>query len=135
MAAPTQADIDRLQGQIDELNGRLKEMDDKLKSVDKTSGSISKKIGDSTNFLKDAVISVQQINKDFIAFAQNTQKQYEMGEKLAMVSKQTAISMGLSVGRSGEFSKNFNRASAHKTSKNNNGITVNKPLVARVFKR
>ena len=68
MAAPTQADIDRLQGQIDELNGRLKEMDDKLKSVDKSASSISKKIGDSKNFLVDAVKSVQQINKDFLEF-------------------------------------------------------------------
>jgi hypothetical protein len=112
MAAPTQADIDRLQEQIDELNNRLTEMDDKLKSVDKSASSISKKIGDSKNFLVDAVNSVKQINKDFLEFAKNTQAQYQKGEELARVSKDTAINIGLSVGRSEDFTKTFNRATA-----------------------
>lgn len=112
MAAPTEDDIKELQKQIDDLNKKLDEMSDNMDKIDKSSSSVSKNIGDSNNLLKDAVLSVTNISKEFRKFATDSKAQYEWAEKLAITSKTTAVNIGISVGRSQEFTKSFNRATA-----------------------
>ena len=50
--------------------------------------------------------------KEFRKFATDTKAQYVFAEGLAKESKSTAVSIGLAVGRSKEFTKSFNRATA-----------------------
>ena len=112
MAAPTQDDIDKLQGQITDLNKRLDEMSSNLKKIENSSKTLSKSIGDSKNLLQDSVGAVKQIAQDFKEFASDSQAQYKYAEILAKASKETAVNIGMSVGRSKEFTKVFNSATA-----------------------
>jgi hypothetical protein len=112
MAAPTQADIQALQDQINDLNTRLDEMSKNMDKIEKSSSTLSKNIGDTKNLLGDAYASIVNIRKEFTAFATDTQAQYKYAEILAKESKSTAVTIGLSVGRSKEFTKSFNRAAA-----------------------
>ena len=112
MAAPTEDDIKKLQKQINELNVKLDEMSGNMANINKESEGVSKNIGDSKNLLEDAVLSVRNISSEFRKFATDSKAQYEWAEKLAITSKETAVNIGLSVGRSHEFTKSFNRATA-----------------------
>ena len=112
MSTPTEDDIKKLQEQIDDLNKKLDQMSDNMDKINKDSNSVSKNIGDSNNLLKDAVTSVTNISKQFKEFATDSKAQYEYASKLAEFSKATAVSIGISVGRSQEFTKSFNRANA-----------------------
>jgi hypothetical protein len=112
MAAPTEQDIKDLQEQIDKLNTKLDEMSDSMDKIDRSSAGVSKNIGDSNNLLKDAVLSVKNISTEFRKFATDSKAQYEWAEKLAETSKSTAVNIGISVGRSQEFTKTFNRATS-----------------------
>lgn len=112
MAAATEDDIKKLQKQINELNEKLDEMSGNMSKINKDSEGLSKNIGDSKNLLEDAVLSVRNISSEFRKFATDSKAQYEWAEKLAKTSKDTAVSLGLSVGRSHEFTKTFNRATA-----------------------
>jgi hypothetical protein len=112
MATPTEDDIKKLQEQIDDLNKKLDQMSDNMDKINESSSSVSKNIGDSNNLLKDAVSSVTSISKKFREFATDSKAQYEWAEQLALKSKETAINIGISVGRSQEFTKSFNRATA-----------------------
>ena len=108
MATPTEDDIRELQEQINELNKKLDQMSENMDKINESSGSVSKNIGDSNNLLKDAVSSITSISKQFREFATDSKAQYEWAEKLAESSKSTAINIGISVGRSQEFTKSFN---------------------------
>lgn len=112
MAAPTEDDIKKLQKQINELNEKLDEMSGNMAKINKDSEGVSKNIGDSKNLLEDAVLSVRNISSEFRKFATDSKEQYKYAEKLAETSKETAVNIGLSVGRSHEFTKSFNRATA-----------------------
>ena len=112
MSTPTEDDIKKLQEQIDDLNKKLDQMSENMDKINKDSNSVSKNIGDSNNLLKDAVTSVTSISKQFKEFATDSKAQYEYASKLAEFSKATAVSIGISVGRSQEFTKSFNRANA-----------------------
>jgi hypothetical protein len=112
MGTPTEDDIKELQKQIDELNKKLDDMSDNMDKIDRSSSSVSKNIGDSKNLLKDAVLSVKNISTEFRKFATDSKAQYEWAEQLAEKSKETAVNIGISVGRSQEFTKSFNRATA-----------------------
>lgn len=112
MATPTEDDIKKLQEQINDLNKKLDDMSDNMDKIDRSSSSVSKNIGDSNNLLKDAVLSVTNISKEFRKFATDSKAQYEWAEQLALKSKETAVNIGISVGRSQEFTKSFNRATA-----------------------
>lgn len=115
MAAPTEDDIEKLQEQIDKLNERIEKMSGDMDKIDKSSSSISKNIGDSNDLLSDAVLSVKNIGSEFRKFATDSKAQYKYAEELAKKSKETAISIGISVGRSQQFTKEFNRATAEVT--------------------
>ena len=112
MGTPTEEDIKELQKQIDDLNKKLDDMSNNMDKIDRSSKNISTQIGDSNNLLKDAVLSVKNISTEFRKFATDSKAQYEYAEKLAESSKATAVNIGLSVGRSQEFTKSFNRANA-----------------------
>ena len=112
MGTPTEDDIKDLQKQIDDLNKKLDDMSNNMDKIDRSSKNISTQIGDSNNLLKDAVLSVKNISTEFRKFATDSKAQYEYAEKLAESSKATAVNIGLSVGRSQEFTKSFNRANA-----------------------
>ena len=112
MSTPTEDDIKKLQEQIDDLNKKLDQMSENMDKINKDSNSVSKNIGDSNNLLKDAVTSVTNISKEFRKFATDSKAQYEWAEQLAEKSKETAVNIGISVGRSQEFTKSFNRATA-----------------------
>jgi hypothetical protein len=112
MAAPTEDDIKELQKQIDDLNKKLDDMSDNMDKIDQSSSNVSKNIGDSKDLLKDALLSVKNISTEFRKFATDSKAQYEWAEALAEKSKETAVNIGISVGRSQEFTKSFNRATA-----------------------
>ena len=112
MGTPTEDDIKELQKQIDELNKKLDDMSDNMDKIDRSSSSVSKNIGDSKDLLKDALLSVKNISTEFRKFATDSKAQYEWAEQLAIKSKETAVNIGISVGRSQEFTKSFNRATA-----------------------
>ena len=109
MSTPT---LEDLQKQIDELEGKIEDLDRKMGSIEDKSNTFKKNIGDTNNLLGDAMNSVKAIRQDFSEFVVDTQKQYKYAEKLAETSKKTAVNMGLSVGRSSEFTKQFNRATS-----------------------
>lgn len=112
MGTPTEDDIKELQKQIDDLNKKLDDMSDNMDKIDRSSSSVSKNIGDSDNLLKDSLLSIKNISTEFRKFATDTKAQYGYAEKLAESSKTTAVNIGISVGRSQEFTKSFNRATA-----------------------
>lgn len=112
MAGPTEDDIKKLQEQIDDLNTKIEQMSNDMDKIDKSSSNISKHIGDSNDLLSDAVLSVRNISTEFRKFATDSQAQYKFAEGLAKASKSTAVNIGISVGRSQEFTKAYNRATA-----------------------
>jgi hypothetical protein len=112
MATPTEDDIKELQKQIDDLNKKLDDMSDNMDKIDRSSKSVSTNIGDSNNLLKDSLLSIKNISTKFREFATDSKAQYEWAEALAEKSKETAVNIGISVGRSQEFTKSFNRATA-----------------------
>jgi methyl-accepting chemotaxis protein len=108
----TEKEIEKLKEQIKEINEQLKEMDGNMQKVNEQSDYSAKKIGETGDLLKDAVTSVKSLTTSFREFATDTKAQYEYAEGLAEKSKSTAVSIGLAVGRSKEFTKSFNRATA-----------------------
>ena len=100
-----QADIQQLQEQITSLEN---EMDNLAEQTD----SFNSSLGKSKTLLGGAYESIVNMRKEFIAFTVNTNDQYKYAEKLAESSKETARNIGLSVHRSHEFTKEFNRATA-----------------------
>ena len=108
----TEKEIEKLKEQIKEINEQLKEMDGNMQKVNEQSEYSAKKIGETGDLLKDAVSSVKSISTEFRKFATDTKEQYKYAEGLAEMSKKTATNIGLSVGRSKDFTKSFNRATA-----------------------
>ena len=109
MSTPT---LEELQDQITDLNKKLEKLSGDMDNLDKSVGGLNESLGDSNNLLGDAVRSTVAIQKNFRKFAMDTKAQYKYAEKLAEKSKQTSVNIGLSVGRSREFTKQFNRATA-----------------------
>jgi hypothetical protein len=105
-------EIEDLQGQIDVLSQKIEDLSDEMGKLEKSSGGFKSNIGDTNNLLGDAVNSVATIRKEFSKFAVDTQAQYKYAENLAKTSKKTAVNMGMSVGRSQEFTKQFNLATS-----------------------
>ena len=104
--------LDDLQKQINDLKKDIAELNNEMDKLETTSSSLSKKVGDTGNLLRDAVTSVGNIRSEFSKFMVDSSAQYKFAEGLAMKSKETAVNIGLSVGRSKEFTKQFNRATA-----------------------
>lgn len=109
MSTPT---LEELQEQINILDKKIAQLDEQMGSLEKKSDTFKNNIGDTKNLLGDAMNSVGEIRKEFSQFVVDSKKQYVYAENLAETSKKTAVNIGLSVGRSQEFTKQFNRATA-----------------------
>ena len=109
---PEEERLKKLEDDIKDLKNQIKELNGEMDRLDTTAGGLSKKIGDSKNLLGDALRSVTNIRKEFTKFALNTKDQYKYAEALAKTSKETAVTIGISVGRSQEFTKQFNLATS-----------------------
>jgi hypothetical protein len=105
-------EIEDLQGQIDVLTQKIESLSDEMGKLETSSGGFKSNVGDTINLLGDAIDSVVAIRKEFSRFAVDTQAQYKYAENLAKTSKKTAVNMGMSVGRSQEFTKQFNLATS-----------------------
>lgn len=105
-------EIEKLKSDIEELTRRVDDLTGEMSKLERYASTFNDRIGDSKNLLGDAARSVGKIRSEFVAFATDSQKQYIFAEKLAETSKTTAVQLGLSVGRSREFTKQFNRATA-----------------------
>ena len=105
-------EIEDLQGQIDVLTQKIEALSDEMGKLETSSGGFKSNVGDTINLLGDAIDSVVAIRKEFSRFAVDTQAQYKYAENLAKTSKKTAVNMGMSVGRSQEFTKQFNLATS-----------------------
>lgn len=105
-------EIEKLKSDIEELTRRVDDLTGEMSKLERSASTFNDRIGDSKNLLGDAARSVGKIRSEFVAFATDSQKQYIFAEKLAETSKTTAVQLGLSVGRSREFTKQFNRATA-----------------------
>ena len=105
-------DLEDLQNQINDLTKQLNLLDEKMDDFDSKVGNANSSLGKTNNLLGDAVTSTLAIQKNFREFALDTQAQYKYAEKLAESSKATSKNIGLSVGRSHEFTKSFNKATA-----------------------
>lgn len=113
MSSPaTQDDIDKLKEQIKDLNERIDDLTGNMSKLNDESDKFSSRIGDTNDLLSDAVLSVKNIGTEFRKFATDSKQQYKYAEELAEKSKETALSIGISVGRSQQFTKEFNRATA-----------------------
>ena len=97
--------LEKLEEQIENLTRQM----DAFEGSAKSAGDA---VGKTSFLLGDAFTAMKKISVESAKFAANMQAQYEVGEKLAKVSKQLAVNMGLSVGRSSEFTKVFNRAAS-----------------------
>jgi len=116
MSSPaTQDDIEKLKEQIKDLNERIDELTGNMSKLKKESEEFNGRIGDSNDLLGDAVLKVRDMGKEFRKFATDTKAQYQLAEGLAEKSKETAVNIGISVGRSQQFTKEFNRATAEVT--------------------
>ena len=97
---------------IDELEKAVERLTEQMKHFDNNAKSSADSIGKTNNLLGEALGSMKQIGVESAKFARSLNKQYQWAEKLAEVSKQTAVNIGLSVGRSAQFTKEFNKATA-----------------------
>lgn len=111
-AAADQDDIDRLEKQIEKLNGRIDELTGNMSKLKDKSNEFNKDIGSTTDLLGDAVMKVREMGKSFREFATDSKLQYKWAEALAESSKKTAVNIGVSVQRSSQFTKEYNRATA-----------------------
>jgi len=105
-------ELKKLQDQIDILNTKINKLTGEFDSLDKSIGDVNKSIGAGNDLLVDAVTSTLNIQKNFSKFALDSKAQYKYAEKLAESSKATAVNIGISVGRSDDFTKSFNKAAA-----------------------
>ena len=98
--------------QIDCLRKEIEALSTAMEGLERSSERALDKIGDTGNLLQDAYGSLTKITTESGKFVTNLSAQYKWAEKLAEVSKQTAVNIGLAVGRSGEFTKVFNKAAS-----------------------
>jgi hypothetical protein len=107
--------LDELEDSIKELKKDIQDLNGEMDKLETSASGLSRKVGDTGNLLRDAVTSVGNIRSEFAGFMKDSSAQYKFAEALAEKSKQTAVNIGLSVGRSKEFTKQFNRATAEVT--------------------
>ena len=91
------------------------EIRDLSKDIQKTNESAQEfagSIGDTKNVFLDMHKSVVAMGKSMITFSKDTQRQYKLAEQMAQSYKSTALSIGLSVESTKQFSKEFKGAAA-----------------------
>ena len=97
----------------------LEEKVDKLAAavakLEENAGKANDQIGETNSLLGSSVLKMKNITVESGKFVTNLSAQYKLAEGLAEVSKKTAVNIGISVGRSGEFTKVFNQATTELT--------------------
>ena len=70
-------------------------------------GKFNSKLGSSFNLYKSIGASVNSLKQDMFDFTKSAQRQYDLAEKIAESYKEASLNIGLSVGRSKDFNKQF----------------------------
>jgi len=96
--------------QIKCLRCEIAGLRDEIENASTSAGKLSSKLGSSWNVLKDMKGTVTSMVQSMYVFAQRSQMQYDLGEKIAKSYKETALNIGLSTKRSEAFSKEFKGA-------------------------
>lgn len=92
----------------DEINNLRSSIDNATEGAQQFAG----KIGDTKNILNDVSKTFQSIGKSMVNFTKNQQAQYQLAEQMAQSYKKTALSIGISVESTRQFSKEFKGAAA-----------------------
>lgn len=95
------------------LRDQIADLKNDIKSAGDEASSFNGKIGDTKNLLKDVRDTLKGSLVNMKEFTRDQKAQYELAEQLAQSYKETAIQIGLSVGRSEMFSKEFKFATAN----------------------
>lgn len=95
------------------LRDQISELKNDIKSAGNEASSFNGKIGDTKNLLKDVRDTLKGSIVNMKEFTRDQQAQYQLAEQLAKSYKETALQIGLSVGRSEMFSKEFKFAAAN----------------------
>jgi hypothetical protein len=95
------------------LRDQISELKNDIKSAGNEASTFNGKIGDTKNLLKDVRDTLKGSIVNMKEFTRDQQAQYQLAEQLAKSYKETALQIGLSVGRSEMFSKEFKFAAAN----------------------
>ena len=95
------------------LRDQISELKNDIKSAGNEASTFNGKIGDTKNLLKDVRDTLKGSIVNMKEFTRDQQAQYQLAEQLAQSYKKTALQIGLSVGRSEMFSKEFKFAAAN----------------------
>ncbi len=98
--------------QIRCLRCEIGELQKGMKDMTREASNFGSELGKSRNILKDYKDSIKSMAKSMKEFTTDTGKQYRLAEKMALSYKDVALSMGLSVGRTKDLSKEFKTAVA-----------------------
>jgi len=94
------------------LRAEIKGLQNDIQGATKHAGNFNSKLGDSFNLYQSIGASVNSLKKDMKDFTTNAQRQYDLSEKIAKSYKEAALNIGLSVGRSEDFNKEFKKSVA-----------------------
>ena len=91
------------------LRKRIKELDDEIDKSASKQKSYSSGLSEGYKGIRKTVMDLLKSQKEFTF---SLERQYALGERMAEKYKEVSLNMGLSVGRTDEFAKMFNKASA-----------------------
>ena len=83
-----------------------------IKGMARDTSSFSSSLGESKQIFSGLLKTLNDMRKDMYDFTRSTQRQYELAEKIAKSYKKAGLQIGLSVGRSKDFSDSFKGATA-----------------------
>jgi len=78
-----------------------------IKGASREATNFTNKLGSSGNVMKDMLNTIGDMRKRMQQFTIDTSSQYDLAEKIAMSYKKAGLEIGLSIGRSKDFSKQF----------------------------
>ena len=93
--------------QIKCLREEIANLKVEIQGATKAQGNFNSKLGSSFNLYKSIGASVNSLKKDMFDFTKSAQRQYDLAEKIAESYKEASLNIGLSVGRSKDFNKQF----------------------------
>jgi hypothetical protein len=91
------------------LRKRIKELNDEIDKSASKQKSYSSGLSEGYKGIRKTVMDLLKSQKEFTF---SLERQYALGERMAQKYKEVSLNMGLSVGRTDEFAKMFNKASA-----------------------
>ena len=95
------------------LRDQISDLKSDIKSAGDEASNFNGKIGDTKNLLKDVRDTLKGSIVNMKEFTRDQKAQYQLAEQLAQSYKKTALQIGLSVGKSEMFSKEFKFATAN----------------------